>query len=162
MSQIPDFTSYPALEEIDKNLGLFSEIYEEAILVHKDGQILLVNDSFCSSFGYTREEVIGQSLELLTIEANVGKMLVRIKNKKEGSFDCTAKTKDGREFPAEIRTKNIHKDNMEAGLVGITDLTRRLGIEQKLIEAQQVQLHLSKRNQLILETTLDGFILADT
>ena len=133
---------------VRKNLErLFERIVESApcamIMVDARGQIVLVNPQGESMFGYTRTELLGNSLELLLPER-----LRATHGARRQSFadapemrqmavdrEPTARRKDGSEFPVEIGLSPV--PGAEDGLVlaAITDITRQKSMQLALRQA---------------------------
>ena len=71
-------------ENINKNFKyyhyLFNIIQAGINIVDKDGRIIYVNDAYCKMHNYTKEELIGKSLELILPEQ---KYLEGLKNYKK-------------------------------------------------------------------------------
>ena len=118
------------------------------VLVNERGQIALVNAQTEKLFGYSREELLGKSIEMLVPE--------RFRNAHpalRGSFtdapvaramgagrDLYGLRKDGTEVPVEIGLNPIVTDNDTFTLAAITDITERKHAEElRLIHAGVAQ-----------------------
>jgi PAS domain S-box-containing protein len=115
------------------------------VLVDEHGIIKLVNASTEKLFGYSREELIGKDVETLVPE-HVGDH-----RKLRGSYqetpevrlmgfggDLNGRRKDGSEFPAEIGLIPIGRDEKQAVLATVMDISARKQAEknQNLIIAE--------------------------
>ncbi len=103
-----------------------------------DNNILYVNDSFLSMFGYREEELIGRHISIVRSENNPEPFIeeVRISTIKRGwSGELINKKKDGTEFPIYLNTSSvIDEQGKPYALVGITrDITERKLAEEKLM-----------------------------
>lgn len=119
----------------------FVETAPDAIVVVNDkGQIILVNTQTEALFGYKRDELIGQRIEMLIPE--------RVRNGhsdlRKGYFhrprtrgmgigqELYALHRDRREFPVEISLSPLHTKDGILVSSSIRDITQRKEIEQKL------------------------------
>ena len=113
------------------------------MLVNRDGQIVLANPQAESLFGYSREELIGRSVDLLipkSSRARHRKLLQdyfadprpRLMN---ANRELSGLKKDGREIPLEIGISPIHMETETLTLSSLIDITRRKQAEQSLHDA---------------------------
>lgn len=115
----------------------FRRVVESApnaiILVGRDGTITLVNTQTEKLFGYTREELVGQTIDQLVPErfrsvhpGHRATFFTSPSARMMGSGrDLFGLRKDGREFPVEIGLNPIQSDEGEQVLVSIIDITKR-------------------------------------
>src|SRR6185503_12316537 len=90
--------------------GLVDSAPDAIVVVDKTGRIVLVNAQAEKLFGYGREELLGQSMEMLVPERFRGRHPANRegyqkdpKARSMGSgLDLYALNKDGKEFPVEI------------------------------------------------------------
>jgi PAS domain S-box-containing protein len=110
------------------------------VIVDADGEIQLVNAKTETLFGYTREELIGQTNELLVPEplrdrhrehrvTYIGNPRARPMG--EG-LELFARRKDGSEFPVEISLSPLGDENETLICSAIRDVTARREAEQQL------------------------------
>jgi PAS domain S-box-containing protein len=113
------------------------------VMIDSEGSIVLVNPQAESMFGYTRAELLGNSLEILLPE--------RFRRGHEGhrrhfaaapsmrqmgvGRDLTARRKDGSEFPVEIELSPVPGDEDALVLAAVTDITRRKAMQLELRQA---------------------------
>ena len=139
------------------------------VMIDSDGDIVLVNSSAESMFGYRREELMSQSLEVLVPH--------RYRNKHQGlrqGFSREPKTrtmgegqelyalrKNGEEFPVEIGLNPIVTDQGMMILASVLDITERKRHERQLKSAlreKEVMLaeihHRVKNNLQIIDSLL--------
>lgn len=123
--------SEPSLER------LFEIAPDAMIVANRDGKIVLVNNEAERLFGYSRDELRGQEVEILMPERfrsrHVG---YRADYSKEprlrpmgAGMALYAVTKDGREFPVEIRLAAIETANGLLVSTTIRDVTERQRLE---------------------------------
>jgi PAS domain S-box-containing protein len=133
------------IRDRDAQLHAYLEAASQAVVaVGSDGKIQLVNQRTESMFGYTREELLGQSLELLLPEAHRATHV----GHRSGSFaeprvrsmgagmDLSGRRKDGSEFAVEIGLgyAQTSEGALERGLV--IDIAERR-IESELARVNQ-------------------------
>ncbi|HEY6530333.1 MAG TPA: PAS domain S-box protein [Cellvibrionaceae bacterium] len=113
------------------------------IIVDKTGAIRLVNHRCVSLFGYSREELLGQPIEMLLPERYRQIHQVHLRNffaqpslraMGEGR-DLTGRHTSGREIPIEIGLAPLDFAGELHVLVCITDITHRKRLESDLREA---------------------------
>jgi two-component system, LuxR family, sensor kinase FixL len=122
------------------------------ILVNPQGHIVLVNARAEKMFGYGRDELIGQPIELLVPERLRGKHLVH-----RGSFydasiaravgaggELFAQRKDGTEFPVEIGISLIQSPEGTLVLNAIVDITERKQAEAEARKHREELAHLGR------------------
>lgn len=122
----------------------------EGMALH-DGEFLLdVNDSMAKMFGYTRQELIGNSIyTMCTLES--GQMAAaHIAQQAESSYEAIGIRKDGSRFHIEIRgKKHALKNGIMGRVAAIQDITDRKKNEQTKILFEASQEALRIRNEFI-------------
>lgn len=107
------------------------------------GIIIDCNSVFLEMAGYEREELIGQSFEVITPEKyyNYEKHIVREQVLKRGYSDIFEKhyiRKDGTSFPVELRLYLNVADGKPIGVWGfVRDITERKNFEYELVLAKE-------------------------
>lgn len=121
-----------ALEESEERFRRMSELSREAIVIHEQGTIRDINQAVTKMFGYSREELLGESLLLLATPESHALIRHRIKNKIDQPFEVVAVHKDGSKFPVHISVRSIQYGGREARCVVIHDNTEHKKIEDEL------------------------------
>ncbi|MDX6607265.1 MAG: hypothetical protein QOD14_1805 [Solirubrobacterales bacterium] len=112
----------------------FLEFAPDAVIgVDETGEIRLVNSRTQAVFGYTREELIGESVEMLVPEgvrpghvAHRDRYFEAPRTRPMGAgLDLYARRKDGSEFPCEISLSAVATENGMMALAAIRDITDR-------------------------------------
>lgn len=112
------------------------------LLADPDGKIVYVNDELCRLFGYTDEELIDQSIELLVPEKYREQHKTdRDQFIKEGSarkmgrgMMLRGQRKNGSTLPIEIGLQPITLVDEQLQIVTIMDLTEQVGFLEKIKE----------------------------
>ena len=123
--------------------GLLESATDAMVIVNKEGKIVLVNSQTEKLFGYGREELLGETVELLIPHHNRGRRHPDQKTSyvSESSVRPTGAgielhglRKDGREFPVEISLSPIETEEGVLVSNSIRDVTERKRFEQTLSE----------------------------
>ena len=122
--------------------GLLEAAPDAIVGVSADGVIVLVNAQTEQLFGYRRDELLGQRLEMLVPEAaRAGHPQHRAEYAAAPSrrpmgagMELAGRRKDGTEFPAEIMLSAIETGEGIIASAAVRDVTDRKHIEQQLRE----------------------------
>jgi PAS domain S-box-containing protein len=138
----------------------FQSVFEESpvaeVIVNEDGRITLVNGESEKTFGYDRDEMEGQPIEMLLPKRyrvnhpdHRAEFNATPQSRKMGKGrDLFARHKDGREFPIEVALHPLKIDDKSMVLSVIVDITERKQAEKE-IEKQREQLE--KANQELID-----------
>jgi PAS domain S-box-containing protein len=114
--------------------------------ISRDGAILLVNAQVEALFGYAREELLGQPVEMLVPERlraahgphRAGYFDDPRTRPMGAGLDLFGRRRDGDEFPAEISLSSIETDRGTVGIAAIRDVSERVvaARERERLEAE--------------------------
>jgi len=116
------------------------------IVVDSRGLIRFANATTCALFGYTREQLRGQPIEMLVPErfqlrhgAHISGFMRDPANREMGAriADLFARRADGTEFPAGIRLAPFVDGDQTFVAAAIRDMTERRAINDALIAARE-------------------------
>ncbi len=123
---------------------IFDAAPDAMVVINKDGTIVSVNSRAEKMFGYTREELLGETIETLVPE--------RFRSKHRGhrvsyfahphmrpmgvGLDLLSLRKDGSEFPVEISLSPLESENGMLIIGVIRNITERKRAEETLRESE--------------------------
>ena len=120
--------------------GLLESAPDAMVIAGMDGRIILVNGQLEALFGYTRDDLIGQPVEVL-IPERFGQQHVahradyqaapRFRVMGEG-YELSGRRKDGTEFPVEISLSPGEWDGARFVSAAVRDVSRRHEVELAL------------------------------
>lgn len=143
-------------QELRQSEQLVTSIVESApngiLVANQDGIMTLVNAQIERLFGYKRQELIGQKIEILLPEryraAHPGQRTGFFHNPQARAMgagrDLFGRRKDGSEFPLEIGLSPLHTTQGRQVLAAIVDITARKQAEEQLL---QVAVELERQNR---------------
>ena len=143
-----DMTEYKqAQEKFKETSEQFRTLFEaspEAIMLvepHGDWRILDCNSMACSMNGYTRDELIGQSVNIFNLTSGLpderSDYLERIDKAGVLRYETIHKRKDGSVFPIEVSTTIIALGGREVILGIDRDITERKQAEEALHNSEE-------------------------
>jgi two-component system sensor histidine kinase/response regulator len=126
------------------------------VLVNQGGRIALVNAQTEKLFGYTRDELLGQTIEMLVpARFRAGHPVLRdsfteapVARSMGAGRDLYGRRKDGSEVPIEIGLNPIVTDVETFTLAAITDITERKHAEELRLIHAGVQRHAAELEEL--------------
>ena len=123
--------------------SLLESAPDAMVIVNSDGRIQLANTAVEKLFGYTREELVGQPVELLIPERyhahhpsrRSGFFSAPLARPMGAGLELAGVRKNGVEFPVEISLSPLETDEGMLATAAIRDVSERKRIEQDLREA---------------------------
>jgi len=156
--------------------ALLESAAEGIVIVNPHGRIMLANVRTEELFGYQRDELRGQSLEVLLPErfrhSHADHRVAyfaepRVRPMGIG-LDLAARRKDGTEFPVEISLSFIKTEDGVIAMGFITDITERKQAEEALAREIQEVARLGEAAQVreafirdVVESIRDGIVVVD-
>jgi PAS domain S-box-containing protein len=132
------------LRESDARLRMFVDHATDGFFVHDaaTGAVIEVNQQACVSLGYTRDELIGASINLF--DQHVSRELLdeisqRLARGEIVTFDSRHVRKDGGSFSVEIRIRAFEARGQMFHLALVRDTTARRELEEQLRHAQKME-----------------------
>ena len=140
-----------------KNRLIIESAPNGMVMVNQKNIITLVNEALTHQFGYTREELIGQSIECLVPEAfraehprHCESFFASLQIREMGrGREVYARRKDGTQFHVEVALNPMTTEEGEFVLATVVDITERKEVEQRILTLHQ-------RNELLLASAGEG------
>ncbi len=124
---------------------LFNSIQEGLIVVDQNGEIVLINEVCTSLFGFSKDELMGSSIEILIPDAVREKHKSHRKNYHESpqkrtmgsTIKLQGQKKDGSLFPIQVGLNPFTEDNKKYVAALVTDVTEKQKAEEQLLRLNQ-------------------------
>src|ERR1039458_1726439 len=147
--------SAKAMAEVLLSSDLLETLPDAVVAVDRDGTIVQVNAQTQELFGYDRDELIGQKIEILVPERyrrqhhhHRESFVETPKTRRMGAdLDLYGRRRNGSEFPVEISLSPVSTENGTFVLSAIRDISDRKRIAEELRRANE-ELHRRTRQQL--------------
>jgi len=147
--------SAKTMVEVLLSSDLLETLPDAIVAVDRDGTIVQVNSQAQTLFGYRRDELIGQKIEILVPESyrpqhhhHRENFAHAPKTRRMGAdLDLSGRRRNGTEFPVEISLSPVSSDDATFVLSAIRDISDRKRIAEELRRANE-ELHQKTAEQL--------------
>ena len=143
-------------ESSERYQAILSSSLDGVWVVDRTGILLDVNQAYCRQSGYSRSELLGQSLLMVdpneTLESVMGRTSRIIANGGD-LFETTHRRKDGKEWPVEVSVSYSGLDNGQF-FVFLRDISERRKNEQQIHFMAFNDVLTSLPNRMVLEDRL--------
>ncbi|HZX31801.1 MAG TPA: response regulator [Rhodocyclaceae bacterium] len=138
---------------------MLEAVPDAIVIVDDGGRIVLVNSQSEKLFGYGRDELSGQPLDILIPERfralhrdQVGTWVAAPRPRFAGRHqDLFGLRRDGSEFPAEISLNPLVTDDNYLVISAIRDVSARKEAERELLESRQLLRNLTTHREAVRE-----------
>jgi PAS domain S-box-containing protein len=145
---------------------LFESLSEGILIINNKGKIIVANDRIESIFGFTKEELLGKSLETLLPqktrekhEKNIFTFFKSPRIRPMGiGYDVTAIAKSQKKIPVEISLSYLNTSAGKFGMAFISDISKRKEVENELLEKNKALDAFAHTVAHDLKASLNGII----
>ena len=129
-------------QQINMLAQAVKSISDSVSITDLDNKLIFVNDAFVKTYGYSREELIGKSMNLIRSPRNRPELYREINESTlRGGWqgELLNLTRDGIEFPIILSTSLVRDENgRQFAFVGVaTDITERKRLENAIRESER-------------------------
>ena len=139
----------PVLLQSNRDLvdALLESASQSILAVDSAGSIILANRRAEEMFGYSREELLGASVDTLIPESKRGaharersEYFARPRVRHMGTgMELTGRRKDGAEFPVDVSLSYIESRQGRLAIAFVSDISQRKLLEEQLLHSQKME-----------------------
>jgi hypothetical protein len=127
--------------------ALLESASQAIIAAGREGRIVLANARTEAMFGYTRQELVGNRIEMLLPEAARSRhervradyfTNPRVRPMGIG-LELAGRRKDGAQFPVEVSLSHIQTSEGPFAIAFVTDISQRKRLEEQLLHSQKME-----------------------
>ncbi|MCP5136651.1 MAG: transporter substrate-binding domain-containing protein [Gammaproteobacteria bacterium] len=162
-----DVTERKAAEK--RFAALMESAPDAMVVINRGGELVLVNSQVEKVFGWSRQELLGNKIEMLLPEsirkAHVGfreKFFDEPHTRPMGAgLELTAVRRGGAEFPVEVSLSPIHTDEELLVVAVARDITERRAAEERLARSNRDLATLTLVNEAVMQALTEEQLLHD-
>ncbi len=143
-----------ALRESEQRLRSLAEAASEGIIIHRDWVVVDVNDALCNLFGYERNQLIGQSVSLLTREKAHQQLIDLSHSRCSTPVVIQGIRKDHSSFSCEVACRPYSYRGEPLHVATFRDITDRLWAEDARRKSEM-------NFRAVFETARDSIFIKD-
>ena len=138
-----------------KHFEYLTQYANDIILVADDnGEIIEANERAVSTYGYTRDELLGMQIWALRPAGDdlrvFHEQIVRFRKSGGLTFETTNRRKDGSIFPVEVSARIIELEGVKYLQGIIRDITERKAAERRVVRLNDLYAAISQTNSAIV------------
>lgn len=118
------------LEQERIRLNTLLEATQEALFIHKHGEILLVNPAFEKLFGYNSSDIIGKHIEVLIAKEDHANVVARYQENDDRPYEVTGLHRNGTPLTLELFGQSQYYRGERMRVVSMRDISQRKEEEQ--------------------------------
>ncbi len=115
------------------NDKIFSSVTFEGLIIHENGIAVDVNNSLTNIVGYDKDELLRKDLVALLVHPDYHSIVYEnIKNQSENPYTVIGIKKDGRQFYAELQSKNTSYEGRKIRVTAVRDVSTKVDYEERI------------------------------
>jgi PAS domain S-box-containing protein len=126
---------------------IIDHLPDATILIHRDGRMVMVNEQTCELFGYSYDELVGESIDILVPEGlrtvhttHRARYVEQPVHRPMGEgLELRAQRKGGSLFPVAVSLSTLGEGDEMHVLCSVRDLTASRKLERQLWAAQRME-----------------------